>query len=147
MFAVFKAVYPQEIVKKSFDEVIESTFPNFVSLYNQAFTAEQYNLNDICGAGYRKALESLVKEYLVDNGICDNDEVAKLNLAASINKIDNEQIRTLAKSAKWIGNSETHYDNKNSDTDLQKMKSFIGAMAHFIADLLIYKQALAMQEE
>jgi hypothetical protein len=35
--------------------------PNFEEIYSQAYLAEKYDLNQIAGVGYRKALEFLIK--------------------------------------------------------------------------------------
>lgn len=50
---------------KVFSEIINSISPQFVLIYNQAYYAEQTNLDQICGVGYRKALEFLIKDYLI----------------------------------------------------------------------------------
>src|SRR5690554_5560113 len=42
---------------KVFSDNIVNISPNFVEIYNQALTSEFYNLEDISGIGYRKALE------------------------------------------------------------------------------------------
>ena len=52
------------LIGKEFSDVINSISPNFTVIYNQAFSAEQQNLTEICGVGYRKALEYLIKDYI-----------------------------------------------------------------------------------
>ena len=36
----------------------------FLTIYNQSLSAEDNNLDQIAGIGYRKALEFLIKDYL-----------------------------------------------------------------------------------
>ena len=48
-----------------FDEIIQNISPSFPEIYTQASAAEEMNLTQICGMGYRKALEFLIKDYLI----------------------------------------------------------------------------------
>ena len=48
-----------------FSDRISSLSPKFVEIYNQAEKAEQWGLSEICGMGYRKALEFLVKDFAI----------------------------------------------------------------------------------
>jgi len=50
----------------SFSEEIREISPLFVKIYNESFFAEQYNLTAICGVGYRKSVEYLIKDYLIE---------------------------------------------------------------------------------
>lgn len=54
--STFKNVFPDEITKLS---------PAFVQIYHQAEQAENSGLSDICGLGYRKALEFLIKDFAI----------------------------------------------------------------------------------
>lgn len=56
-----------EPLKKTFSSIISDISPDFTIIYNQAFYAEQIHLDQICGVGYRKALEFLIKDYLIHN--------------------------------------------------------------------------------
>ena len=60
-------VVPQNSLpkSKSFSTIIKDISPSFDSIYNQAFCAEQLSLDQICGVGYRKALEFLIKDYQI----------------------------------------------------------------------------------
>ncbi|KKK63091.1 hypothetical protein LCGC14_2997790, partial [marine sediment metagenome] len=44
---------------------IKEVSKSFCEIYKQASYAESYGLNEICGVGYRKSLEFLVKDYLI----------------------------------------------------------------------------------
>jgi hypothetical protein len=54
---------PWKYEKEIFPDVIEKLSPKISNIYNEAKEAEGRNLRDICGAGYRKALEFLIKDY------------------------------------------------------------------------------------
>lgn len=57
--------YPAPVRVKDFSQEIKDLSPNFVKIYHQAEQAENTGLSDICGLGYRKALEFLVKDYAI----------------------------------------------------------------------------------
>lgn len=48
---------------KEFDSEIQEISPSFVKIYNQALAAEELNLSEIAGMGYRKSLEFLIKDF------------------------------------------------------------------------------------
>lgn len=121
------------LIKKEFTETIETISQNFVSIYNQAFSAEQYNLTEICGVGYRKALEFLIKDYLIINNPQDTEKIQKKQLGPCISDyIDNTRLKAVAKRAVWLGNDETHYIRKWETKDLQDLKKLIELTLHWI---------------
>ena len=58
---VWKRLRPFELTTFKFSEHITGTSPSFCEIYNEADKAEQYGLLQICGCGYRKSLEFLIK--------------------------------------------------------------------------------------
>lgn len=121
------------LIEKDFSETIVSISPNFVSIYNQAFSAEQYNLTEICGVGYRKALEFLIKDYLIINNPDEIEKIQKKLLGSCISEyIDNTRLKSVAKRAVWLGNDETHYVRKWETKDLQDLKKLIELTLHWI---------------
>lgn len=61
---VFTKILPTALPeKRTFSNIISELSPNFCEIYNQAYIAEQTNLMQICGTGYRKSLEFLIKDY------------------------------------------------------------------------------------
>jgi len=121
------------IIKKEQSDTINSISTNFEIIYNQAFSAEQYNLTEICGVGYRKALEFLIKDYLIKNNPNDTEKIQKKLLGACISEyVDNTKLRTVAKRAVWLGNDETHYIRKWETKDLQDLKKLIELTLHWI---------------
>ena len=50
---------------KDFPKLIKELSPDFCEIYNQAYIAQQQGLTKISGIGYRKALEFLVKDYVI----------------------------------------------------------------------------------
>lgn len=111
-------------------------FSKFKDIYIQALTAEIYGLDEITGISFRKSLEFLVKDYLIEVLNENAEEIAKLPLFAAINKIDSVRIKNLAIAASWIGNDQTHYERRYEDKEVSDMKFFIKALLHFIASEL-----------
>nr|DAN13085.1 MAG TPA: TFIIB Transcription factor zinc-finger [Caudoviricetes sp.] len=124
---------PISIEKKSFSDDINELSPDFVRVYNQAFAAEQNELNDICGMGYRKAVEFLVKDYSNKISPEDKDTIKSKPLSDCINTyFDNKKLKSLALASAWLGNDQTHYEQRISDAGIKEMKAFIMALVNFI---------------
>lgn len=116
-----------------FDDKIANLSPIFVETYNQALSAETYNLNQIAGMGYRKSLEFLIKDYCCSKYPNDAEEICKMLLAQCINKyVDDSKIKNLAKVSVWLGNDETHYIRKFENKDINDLKRFIDTTIYFI---------------
>ena len=111
---------------KDFPKLIKELSPDFCEIYNQAYIAQQQGLTKISGIGYRKALEFLVKDYVIFLNPNESVNIKSLNLSSCISKyIESSQIKSLATAATWIGNDETHYIKKNLDYNIEDMLVFI----------------------
>lgn len=134
----FDHVLPNsEPAKKSFSEMICVLSPAFETIYNQAFIAEQMGLNQICGVGYRKALEFLIKDYLLSSISKDDTEMKNQIKVKSLGKcisedVSNEKIKIVARRAVWLGNDETHYVRLWSEKDVSHLKGLIDLTVHWI---------------
>lgn len=136
---------PKLYSEQQFDVNIQGLSPQFVKIYNQAFEAENRQLDEIAGIGYRKALEFLVKDYCKHTHPEKGAEIERLLLGKCISDyIENRSITTLASRAVWIGNDETHYTRKHEDRDIADMKRFIQAMVHYIGMELVVEDAASM---
>ncbi|WP_243349019.1 DUF4145 domain-containing protein [Parabacteroides sp. FAFU027] len=119
--------------EKEFSETINSISTNFTLIYNQSLAAEQYQLIEICGVGYRKALEFLIKEYLIQKNKSEQEKIEKKLLGSCINEyVDDVRIKKVAKRAVWLGNDETHYIRKWEGKDLSDLKKLIDLTVHWI---------------
>lgn len=113
--------------KQVFSEIINDVSVSFGKIYNEAYSAEQMGLMEICGPGYRKALEFLMKDYAIQGKDEQTvDKIQKMALAKCIEDyIDDEMIKAVAKRAVWLGNDETHYVRKWEEKDVQDLKGLI----------------------
>lgn len=138
----YTAIYPTPAIETDFSDDIRSLSPDFVKIYHQSESAENSGLSDICGLGYRKALEFLVKDYAIAFNPQDADKIKNLMLSPCIKEyIDNPRIKTLATASTWLGNDETHYVRKHSGYNLETLKAFISAMVSFIDSDFSYRKA------
>ena len=134
--------YPKVPELHQFDENIKKLSSNFCEIFNQAYVAEQMNLNEIGGIGYRKALEFLIKDYCIDKNKEQEEKIKKEPLSQVItNYILSDKIKNLAKASIWIGNDETHYVRKYEDKDIKDLKRFISATVAYITYELIADSA------
>lgn len=127
-----------------FSAGISNLSPTFVNTYNQAQFAESQGLTEICGMGYRRALEFLVKDYLIHLAPDQAETIKAQPLGACIKRINNDHIKVLAERSTWIGNDETHYVRKHEDFDYTDMKRFITAMVRYIDSELTFEEALSI---
>lgn len=137
--------YPTPTEKTDFTNHIRSLSSKFVEIYQQSERAENDGLTEICGMGYRKALEYLVKDFAIHTHPDQRHEIEspKLTLGQCIDKyIDSQKIKTMAKASSWIGNDETHYTRKHEDYDVQDLKCFIKTTAAFIEYELNFEEAV-----
>lgn len=116
-----------------FDNRIREISPDFAAIYNEAQKGEQMALLLACGPAYRKALEFLVKDYLIIHHPAEVETIKSMLLGSCIKKyVANEKIRAVAERAAWLGNDETHYLRKWGTKDLQDLKALITLTVQWI---------------
>jgi hypothetical protein len=97
----------------------------------------------ICGPGYRKALEFLIKDYVIGSIPDKAAEVKRLLLGRCIQEyVGDGKVKLVAARAVWLGNDETHYERKWEDKDLNDLKTLIGLTVHWIEMDELTKKAL-----
>lgn len=140
--------YPYSKNDKEFPEEITELSPQFIEIYNQAHHADKEKLDMICGVGYRKALEYLVKDYIISQYPNHSDKIKKEHSITKCIKeyIDDSDIKEMAERATWLGNDETHYVKKWEDRDIQDLKNLIDLTVFFISKTIKakrYKEEMA----
>lgn len=138
---------PEKVEPPQFDPEIVELSRSFVNIFEEAYAAEKNDLTLICGMGYRKALEFLVKDYLISKFPQNADTIAKEPLAQSIRRIDNPKIKILAERSAWLGNDETHYIKKHEEYSYNDIKSFLDAMIAFILYDKMVEKALSIPRQ
>jgi len=132
---------PTEIRTPVQSETIKIISPDFCKIFIEASKAEALGLKLVAGPGYRKALEFLIKDYVisqypekdVDLIAAHRTQVQKKLLASCIAEhVKSDQIKEIAKRATWLGNDETHYVRKWEGKDLEDLKRLIALTIHWI---------------
>ena len=116
-----------------FTENIVAVSKFFTIIYNQAKVAEEMGLEEICGVGYRKALEFLIKDYCIFRHPIHEETIKKQTIAKCIGDfVDDARIKSVANRAFWLGNDETHYIRKWEGKNLADLKLLISLTVHWI---------------
>lgn len=125
----YKRVEPGYPKVPSIPDTIKQLSPSFCSIYQQACAADELGFKEICGAGYRKALEFLVKDFVkskLSNEDPSKNSIDRMHLSDCIEKhIVDPITKEMAKRAAWLGNDETHYYRKWLDKDLDDLKKLL----------------------
>lgn len=137
--------YPEPGTTTEFSEYITKLSSRFVEVYHQAECAENSGLFEICGMGYRKAVEVLIKDYAIWKYPDEIEKIKRMLLAQCIEKyiVDNN-IKTLASGCAWIGNDESHYEKKHLERDVNDLKLFIHALVQFINLMIAVEDAASL---
>ena len=132
IMTVLFQVLPNEHMETELPQEINGFYPEFHKIYEQSLVAEANGLNLITGISYRKSLEFLVKQYLIDMFPDDEQSIRTETLGQSIKRIQYPLIQKLATAATWLGNDEGHFTRKHIDYNVTDMKKFIVALSHLI---------------
>lgn len=133
---------PIKSVDCTFSSDICSLSSDFVKIYKQAFQAESLGLDEICGMGYRKAIEFLIKDYIIHKDSSLKDSVITMPLMQCITSyIHDDRLITLARASAWLGNDETHYIKAHPDYNLNHLRIFINAFVTYVDADLAYESA------
>jgi len=139
----FQYSLPKTIIKNEFSEQIQKTSPIFIEIYNQAFVAEQERLHHIAGVGFRKSLEFLIKDYLIVKTPEEEEKIRTELLGNSIkNRIFDQNIKSCAERAAWLGNDETHFTKKWEDKDINDLKLLLQLTVKWIEAEILTKSYL-----
>lgn len=130
-----------------FSKEIKSVSENFCNIYREAAIAEENNLRQIAGMGYRKALEFLMKDYLILKNPNDSEKIKNLMIwnSSFLAYIDHKRLKSAFQKATRLWNDETHYTRKWIDQDVNDLKNLINICQSFITqDLQLdyYEEAM-----
>lgn len=124
---------PADVYASDLPNIAGDISPEFKMIYEESKAAEAQGLNRICGGGYRRALEFLVKDYCIKLQPEQKDKIEGKMLGAVIeDHIDEKRIKEMAKRAAWLGNDEVHYLRKWESKDLADLKTLILLTANFM---------------
>lgn len=125
--------FPKFFEKKTFSSEIIQISPSFDKIYNESKQAEEIELDQIAGVGYRKALEFLIKDYLILLFPNEKESIIKKRLGNCIREdIKDDNIKKCANRAAWLGNDEAHYFRKWETKDIDHLKNCINLVVGWI---------------
>lgn len=138
---------PKITQAKEFDSRIQNVSPRFIKIYSQAQKAEEEKLDEIAGMGYRKALECLIKDYLIQIVHKDPETVINTFLGKCItDMVDNPYVKKVAEKCAWVGNDFSHYLNER-DEGLQTLKDLIDATVYWVCMECVTLEAEAISRK
>ncbi len=121
------------IPKKEFSPEVQSVSPQFVEIFHQAYQAERHGLDQVCGMGYRKALEFLLKDFVKSENPHEVSRIEAMPLAQCIRTyITDRGIREMAERAVWLGNDETHYVRVWTNLDTGDLKQLLDIVVQLV---------------
>lgn len=131
-------IYPFDMLKTEFETDIMILSPDFVKIY-QAELAEKQSLSSICGMGYRKALEFLIRDYCIHFHPDKTMEIDSKPLAIKISDyVADTDIKCLAEGAVWLEN--------DPDNMIDDIKLFINVAVVKIHAELVAESVKAIQK-
>jgi hypothetical protein len=134
----YESMAPLNPFEAEFSGEIQEVSPSFVQIYNQAIAAESYHLDQVAGMGLRKALEFLIKDFLVKQRPSDAVNIKKALLGPCINNyVDDPRLKQCAERATWLGNDETHYERKWVGQDVKDLKVLIKLTVNWVESALL----------
>ena len=122
---------PANAKKTIFSDDICSLSHDFMEIYQQSEQAEKLGLNRICGVGYRKAVEFLIKDYCIFVDEKSKDAILEEKFIDSIKRLNNPQMKNLANKCRMLGNDETHTFIRYEE-GIKELKLFIASLVNFI---------------
>jgi len=126
-------ILPPLTAQVEYSRRIRELSPEFVSLSLQAIEAEMHGLNKITGMAYRKAVEFLIKDYLIEKEPERAEEIRNKFLGNCIrDHVDNINVKECVQRTVWLGNDETHFVRKWEDRDIYDLKSLIALTVHWL---------------
>lgn len=135
--------FPQTMPETEFYNGIKELSPSFVKIYQESLNAECYNLFEIAGMGYRKALEFLVKDYAIKFNQSDKEAIEKMKISDCVKKyITHPDTAEIVKRTLWIANDQVHYEKLHTDMGLEDLKNLLELSINFITMNLRAKEAM-----
>jgi hypothetical protein len=134
---------PRTAEKIAFGKEINAVSLSFCTIMQQVEHAQTMELDQLTGIGLRKALEFLVKDFLMSQteDQKEREEIAKTMLGPCIEQyVADTKIKQCAKRAAWLGNDETHYIRKWEDKDITDLKTLIRLTVIWIESVLLTDQ-------
>lgn len=121
-----------------FPDIIREQFPRFVELYNQSYYAEDKGYLSLAGAGYRNALEVLVKDFAKNVLNEEHSSIKNKTLCEAIKAyVPGVDPTIAAHGIRLIGNNFTHWEQDVDLMDLETLHAFFEVVLSSITTKLL----------
>jgi hypothetical protein len=128
---------PVNPVDPNVDRAVRDLSPSFYETFKQADRAAEMGLDQVCGGGYRRALEFLIKDYLISTRGLEEETINQKFLGRCIeDHVASPQLKSAAKRTAWLGNDETHYYRKWETKDVDDLRRLLTITINFVANEL-----------
>jgi hypothetical protein len=122
---------------EEFSKLIKNISPDFDKIYNQSLKSEMLGLDEICGFGYRKSLEYLMKDYLIYKSPEEEHQTIRehqsiVKCMKEYPKIIDENILKTSERGFWLGNDHSHYYKKHENLKVEDLKKLIDLTIRWI---------------
>lgn len=129
----FVTCRPTEPAVPKFPEFVMKFSESYCDIYTECHKAEVFGLKQVSGTGYRRALEFLIKDYLISRRPDDRAEIENCPLGSCIETYVNDaHVKDVARRASWLGNEGTHYNQRWVEQDLRELKSVLQLVLRWI---------------
>lgn len=142
-------IEPDPPLAITYDSCIDDVSKNFAEIYRQAVCAEANGLDSLVGIGYRKALEFLIKDWLIKEQPDKADDIKKSLLGKCVSDyIQDISLKTCLSRTVWLGNDETHYVRTWPEKDISDLKMLLEISLRKIAgEIMIQKMPETMPKK
>lgn len=128
----YMGTVPEAEPHVSVSEALTKISPSFAKVYDEAVAAQATGLEELSGAGYRRALEFLVKDYLISKEPGKAAQFRRMPLAVCIrDHINLPEVQDLAKEAVNIGNDFVHF-TQYGKREVQELRGLINLVWRWI---------------
>ena len=125
----FNLIYNSEPVDISYNssderysQNLKEHSPEFIKIISQLNIAEKHNLNYLLKLGYRKAIEQLVWDYLIEFENKTENSLQKKTFPERIKLLNFPQAQWLSDLIAWIGNDGAHPYQRHENLTIEDMK-------------------------
>jgi hypothetical protein len=133
-------IYPRP-AGGTFHQLVQDCSPEFITLYRSAFAAETDGHKRLAGAGYRMALEQLIKDYLIKEEGLDPEKIKGKILSECIGEHFSQASGLLqaADVVRILGNDFVHYQQKYQHIDFEIIRQYLDIFVSLIQAQLMVK--------
>ena len=143
-----KEVVPISPKPQQHSAVIQGLSPMFQGIYAQAVAAESSGLRQLSGIGFYKALDFLIRDFLLSEHSEHDAQISASTLARCIeNFIEDANIRSCAKVARCFSDRQSFHTMQWESKDIENIKLLIRLTVNWIESSVLTRQFAKTTED